>query len=61
LQLDWKAFFTALADTNYAGGMNIENEDQFTYPNYDGENFTESFKSGYRAAHAFICQLVPGA
>ena len=57
--IDWKAFFTALADTNYSGGMNIENEDQFTYPNYNGENFTDSFKAGYRAAHAFIRQLVP--
>jgi sugar phosphate isomerase/epimerase len=56
--IDWKAFFTALADTGYEGGMNIENEDQFTYPSYEGENFTESFKSGYRTAHAFVRQLV---
>ena len=59
--IDWKAFFAALADTNYNGGMNIENEDQFTYPNYDGENFTASFKAGYRAAHSFLRQLVPSA
>jgi len=57
--IDWKGFFSALADTGYSGGMNIENEDQFTYPAYDGENFTESFKAGYRTAHAFIRQLVP--
>ena len=57
--IDWKAFFAALADTGYSGGMNIENEDQFTYPNYDGENFTDSFKAGYRTAHAFLRQLVP--
>jgi sugar phosphate isomerase/epimerase len=56
--IDWKAFFAALADTGYSGGLNIENEDQFTYPSYDGENFTESFKSGYRTAHAFVRQLV---
>jgi sugar phosphate isomerase/epimerase len=59
--LDWKAFFTALADTGYNGGMNIENEDQFFYPNYDGTDFTESFKNGFRAAHAYLKQYVPAA
>jgi Sugar phosphate isomerases/epimerases len=57
--IDWRAFFTALADTGYNGGMNIENEDSFFYPNYDGDNFTESFKAGFRAAHAYLRQFVP--
>ncbi|MGA7235905.1 MAG: sugar phosphate isomerase/epimerase [Bryobacteraceae bacterium] len=57
--IDWKGFFTALADAGYAGGMNIENEDQFYYPNYDGDNFTEAFKEGFRVAHAYVRQFVP--
>ena len=59
--IDWKGFFTALADAGYEGGMNIENEDQFTYPNYQGTDFTESFKQGYRTAHAYLRQLLPHA
>lgn len=57
--IDWKGFFTALADAGYTGGLNIENEDQFYYPNYDGTDFTESFKEGYRVAHAYVRQFVP--
>ena len=57
--IDWKGFFTALADAGYSGGLNIENEDQFYYPNYDGSNFTEQFKEGYRIAHAYVRQFVP--
>jgi sugar phosphate isomerase/epimerase len=57
--IDWKGFFTALADTGYSGGMNIENEDNFYYPNYEGTDFTESFKNGYRVAHAYLKQFVP--
>jgi sugar phosphate isomerase/epimerase len=57
--IDWKGFFTALADAGYTGGLNIENEDQFYYPNYDGTDFTESLKEGYRVAHAYLRQFVP--
>jgi sugar phosphate isomerase/epimerase len=57
--IDWKGFFTALADAGYTGGLNIENEDQFYYPNYDGTDFTESFKEGFRVAHAYVRQFVP--
>jgi len=57
--IDWKDFFTALADAGYPGGMNIENEDQFYYPNYDGADFTEAFKEGFRVAHAYVRQFVP--
>ncbi|MBI3209491.1 MAG: sugar phosphate isomerase/epimerase [Candidatus Solibacter usitatus] len=59
--IDWKGFFTALADAGYDGGMNIENEDQFTYPNYQGTDFTASFQQGYRTAHAYLRQLLPHA
>jgi sugar phosphate isomerase/epimerase len=57
--IDWKGFFTALAEVGYSGGLNIENEDQFYYPNYDGGNFTETFKQGFRVAHAYVRQFVP--
>lgn len=57
--VDWKGFFTALADVGYTGGMNIENEDEFYYPNYAGTDFTESFKEGFRVAHNFVRQYVP--
>ena len=56
---DWKGFFTALADAGYSGGLNIENEDQFYYPSYDGTDFTEAFKEGFRVAHAYVRQFVP--
>ena len=57
--IDWKGFFTALADEGYSGGLNIENEDEFYYPNYEGADFTESFKEGFRVAHAYVRQFVP--
>jgi hypothetical protein len=40
-------------------GLNIENEDQFYYPSYDGTDFTEAFKEGFRVAHAYVRQFVP--
>ena len=57
--IDWKGFFTALADAGYSGGLNIENEDQFYYPNYQGADFTDAFQEGYRIAHAYVRQFVP--
>jgi sugar phosphate isomerase/epimerase len=57
--IDWKGFFTALADAGYSGGLNIENEDQFYYPSYEGPDFTEEFKEGFRVAHAYVRQFVP--
>jgi sugar phosphate isomerase/epimerase len=57
--IDWKGFFTALADAGYSGGMNIENEDQFYYPNYQGSDFTDAFKEGFRVAHAYVRQFAP--
>lgn len=57
--IDWKGFFTVLADVGYSGAMNIENEDQSYYPNYTGTDFTEQFKRGFRVAHEFLKTLVP--
>jgi hypothetical protein len=39
--------------------MNIEGEDQFYYPEYDGTDFTEQYKRGFRVAHDFLKTLVP--
>ena len=57
--VDWKGFFTVLSEVGYTGAMNIENEDEFYYPPYDGPNFTEQFKRGFRLAHQFLKTLVP--
>ena len=57
--VDWKGFFSVLAETGYTGAMNIENEDEFYYPAYDQGNFTEQFKRGFRVAHEFLKTLVP--
>ncbi len=57
--VDWKGFFTVLADAGYTGAMNIENEDNFYYPAYENGDFTEQFKRGFRTAHTFLKTLVP--
>ena len=57
--VDWKGFFSVLSEQGYTGAMNIENEDQFYYPAYDGANFTEQYKRGFRVAHEFLKTLVP--
>jgi sugar phosphate isomerase/epimerase len=57
--VDWKGFFSVLAEIGYTGAMNIENEDAFYYPAYSGENFTENYKRGFRVAHEFLKTLVP--
>ena len=57
--VDWKGFFSVLAEAGYTGSMNIENEDEFYYPAYDGPNFTDQFKRGFRLGHAFLRTLVP--
>lgn len=58
--VDWKGFFSVLAEAGYQGAMNIENEDAFFYPAYDqAGNFTEQFKRGFRMAHEFLKTLVP--
>lgn len=57
--IDWKAFFTVLMEAGYSGAMNIEHEDAFYYPNYQGDDFTEQFKTGFRIAHRYLNQFVP--
>ena len=57
--VDWKGFFSVLAEVGYTGAMNIENEDEFYYPAYDGENFTDQYKRGFRLAHEFLRTMVP--
>lgn len=57
--VDWKGFFSVLAEAGYQGAMNIENEDNFFYPAYENGNFTEQFKRGFRTAHEFLKTLVP--
>lgn len=57
--VDWKGFFTVLEEVGYTGALNIENEDNFFYPNYDQGNFTEQFKRGFHTAHEYLKTLVP--
>jgi sugar phosphate isomerase/epimerase len=57
--MDWKGFFSVLAEVGYQGAMNIENEDEFFYPAYVEGNFTEQYKRGFRVAHEFLKTLVP--
>ncbi len=57
--MDWKGFFSVLAEVGYQGAMNIENEDEFFYPPYSGRDFTEQYKRGFRVAHEFLKTLVP--
>ena len=58
--VDWKGFFSVLAEAGYTGAMNIENEDNFYYPSLDSQgNFTEQYKRGFRVAHEFLKTLVP--
>lgn len=57
--VDWKGFFSVLAEVGYTGALNIENEDEFYYPNYNGADFTEQFKRGFHLAHEFLKTLVP--
>lgn len=58
--VDWKGFFSVLAEAGYTGAMNIENEDEFYYPsNTPQGDFTEQFKRGFRVAHEFLKTLVP--
>lgn len=58
--VDWKGFFTVLEEVGYTGALNIENEDNFFYPNYDQDkNFTEQFKRGFHTAHEYLKTLVP--
>ena len=54
-----EGLFQRFGETGYSGALNIENEDQFFYPNYSGADFTEQFKRGFHLAHEFLKTLVP--
>jgi len=53
-EIDWPAFFTALVEIRYRGGMVIEHED----PVFSGKDFDEGFRLGYRFLKPLIPQLV---
>ena len=58
-QLNWAEFFTILQDAGYKGALNIEHEDAFYYPPYDGDNFTPQFKKGFSVTHKYLRQFIP--
>lgn len=58
-QLNWAEFFTILQEAGYKGAMNIEHEDAFYYPAYEGDDFTPQYKEGFRVTHKFLRQFVP--
>ena len=57
--VNWKGFFSVLAEVGYKGAMNIENEDAFYYPGYANGEFTDQYKRGFKVAHEFLKTLVP--
>jgi sugar phosphate isomerase/epimerase len=58
-QVNWKGFFTVLAEVGYKGAMNIENEDNFFSPSYANGDFTDQFKRGFKLAHEYLKTVVP--
>ena len=59
--INWAGFFTVLMDAGYEGAMNIEHEDDLYAPSYEGDNFGEGYKTGFRVAHRYLKQFVPEA
>jgi sugar phosphate isomerase/epimerase len=58
--VDWKGFFSVLAEAGYSGCLHIENEDEFYYPPTTPQgDFTEQFKRGFRLAHEYLKTVVP--
>ena len=57
--INWAAFFTVLMEAGYEGAMNIEHEDSLYAPSYQGDNFGDGYKTGFRVAHRYLRQLVP--
>ena len=58
-QIDWPAFFTVLMDAGYTGAMNIEHEDPLYAPSYQGNDYDDGYKTGFRVAHQYLRQYVP--
>ena len=48
--VDWKGFFSVLAEAGYTGAMNIENEDKFYYPANDARAISPSSTSAASAS-----------
>jgi len=59
--IDWPAFFTVLQDVGYAGAMSVEHEDPVYDPPGGHGDFSEGTKIGFRMAHRYLEQYVPGA
>jgi sugar phosphate isomerase/epimerase len=57
--VDWKGFFTVLEEAGYQGALNIEHEDEFYYPAYDGAEHTPQYRAGFRVAHRYLRQYIP--
>jgi len=58
--IDWPAFFTILQDVGYEGAMSVEHEDPMYDPPGGTGDFTEGAKTGFRMAHRYLQQYVPG-
>ena len=58
-QINWPAFFTVLMDAGFEGAMNIEHEDDLYAPSYQGNEFGEGYKTGFRIAHRYLTQFLP--
>jgi sugar phosphate isomerase/epimerase len=58
--IDWPAFFTILQDVGYEGAMSVEHEDPMYDPPGGHGDFTEGAKTGFRMAHRYLRQYVPG-
>jgi len=59
--IDWPAFFTVLQDVGYSGAMSVEHEDPVYDPPGGHGDFAEGTKIGFRMAHRYLEQYVPGA
>lgn len=57
--VDWQAFFTVLMEAGYQGAMNVESEDHFYYPDYNGAELTEQCKDGLLVTSRYLRQYVP--
>jgi sugar phosphate isomerase/epimerase len=58
--IHWAEFFSVLMDAGYQGAMNIEHEDNLYGWPYTGDDFSEEYKTGFRVAHRYLRQFVPG-
>jgi hypothetical protein len=57
--INWPAFFTVLMDTGYKGAMNIEHEDPLYGFPFQGDEFPEAYKTGFRVAQRYLRHFLP--